>query len=115
MVFIDTNTSYPCYVKRHSTNGHFMGYVGLKNMHSLYSTHYSRLKGIDVIGELTFSGILIETETLLWWFGFDTCSVFYEEIVESDVIAECKNLAQQLLEIDNVFIHLENLVYGVKS
>ena len=81
----DPETGLPCLAVRHSTSGHWCGYVGVDESHPLHGEEYGA-PDVDVHGGLTFSGSCQPSETEsrgvchvpsegepdhVWWFGFD--------------------------------------------
>lgn len=92
--------------------GNYNGYVGVPKGHPLFGKDYSEVDhAIDVHGGLTYSAdhAPLQKPDGLWWFGFDT-SHAHDGIPGREeenrgpirtrkyVQAECKSLAQQLVE-----------------
>lgn len=82
----DEETGLPCLAVRHSTGGHWCGYVGVAEGHPYYQRAYDYEMAVSVHGGLTFSSMCQpgEDESLgvchtpspgepehIWWLGFD--------------------------------------------
>lgn len=64
----DEATGYKCRIRRHPTNLHLCGYVGVPESHRAFGAGYDSVNA-PVHGGLTYSD---EEDDGYWWFGFDT-------------------------------------------
>lgn len=70
-------------------------YVGVPRWHSLYEKHYKDIEGIECHGGLTYSSHeLLDKEYPVWWIGFDCAHA------GDFCITECKNIIDQLVEME---------------
>ena len=125
MQWQDEATGLPCIAKRNPRLGHWCGYVGVSEVHPLFSQDYSAAENTEVHGGLTYSnfceanadeaqGICHLPEpgepAHVWWFGFD-CAHCWDispgmpRMIDDPgsryrslpyVQAECASLAKQL-------------------
>lgn len=64
----DEATGYKCRIRRHPTNLHLCGYVGVSESHRAFGAGYDSVNA-PVHGGLTYAD---QQEDGYWWFGFDT-------------------------------------------
>lgn len=120
--FVDEDTGYHCFIKRHLELKHLCGYVALNKEHKLYGKDkedscFDKInvhKGLSYSGELGFWSTSNNYKKLYYVLGFDcghagdlvpylyNSNPFiggsYKDI--EYVTNECKNLAKQLKELD---------------
>lgn len=118
----DAATGMACLAVRHSSSGHWCGYVGVPKQHPLHGKDYDSVDA-RVHGGLTFAakcspegdpskGVCHVADEEVWWFGFD-CAHYLDLTPghrmmrdEGDkyrslayVESECAQLAQQLADL----------------
>jgi len=120
----DEETGLPCLAIRHSSFGHWCGYVGVPERHRFYGVDYDTCE-VDVHGGLLSQTLVVIQKKAhglchipdkgesdkVWWLGFDYAHLgdlspgmmkfktdlgfdVYKDL--NMVKAECKSLAQQI-------------------